>query len=267
MSRTIAVVTPENIKITYRLAGVASRTMAFLVDLFIQLLLIIAVQGALKLVAGGAGKPGVSLASLLSAAGMLLVYLIIFAYAIFFEMLWGGRTPGKRLFHLRVIRDGGYPINLMSSALRNILRFIDLGIFQFAGNPVVLCGLPGLMCIFFSPSYRRIGDYAAGTSVIVDTGSSPLQSGKVFSLTPAASLLLPYIRNLDRVTPQEYRVIRRLTSRRIKLNPYSLHTLSERVGANIIKKLELSVPLRSSSEYINFLEALEHLWAEERGLL
>ncbi len=263
----MAVVTPENITVTYRLAGVASRTMAFLVDLVIQFLLIILVQGVLKLAAGGVGKPGVSLASLLSAAGMLLVYLIIFAYAIFFEMICGGRTPGKKLFHLRVIRDGGYPINLMSSALRNILRFIDLGIFQFAGNPVVLCGLPGLMCIFFSPTYRRIGDYAAGTSVIVDIGSSPLQSERVSALSPAALYYIPYIRNLDRVSPQEYSVIRRLTSRRIKLNPFSLNALAARVGSNIATKLELSVPLRNSSDYINFLEALEHLWTEERGML
>ncbi len=267
MSRTIAVVTPENIKITYRLAGVASRTMAFLVDLLIQFILIIFIQGILRLVAGTTGHAGVSIASLLSAAGMLLVYLIIFAYAIFFEMLWGGRTPGKRLFHLRVIRDGGYPINLMASALRNILRFIDIGIFQFAGTFVILCGLPGLLCIFFSPAYRRIGDYAAGTSVIVDTGYSPIQVENAPSLSSIASSFLPYLKNLDRVTLKEYRVVRRLTARRSMLNPYSLQVLSERLGGNLMQKLELSIPIRSTSQYIDFLEALEHRWAEEHGLL
>ena len=47
MSRTVTLVTPENITVTYQLAGVATRFMALIIDLFIQGLLILAVDGGL----------------------------------------------------------------------------------------------------------------------------------------------------------------------------------------------------------------------------
>ncbi len=37
---------------------------------------------------------------------MIIVLFLIFAgYFIFFEWLWNGQTPGKRLLKLRVIRE------------------------------------------------------------------------------------------------------------------------------------------------------------------
>ena len=51
---------------------------------------------------------------------------MIFFYDVLFEVLGGGRTPGKRLNGLRVVRTGGRPITLVRSALRNILRLIDI---------------------------------------------------------------------------------------------------------------------------------------------
>ena len=113
MSRTITVITPENITITYRLAGVASRFIALVIDLVIQALLILIIA----LVIGRLSALPV-FGGLFSAAGFIALFLVIFVYKVFFEMMWGGKTPGKRILGLRVIREGGYPINLTSSAVR-----------------------------------------------------------------------------------------------------------------------------------------------------
>ena len=55
---------------------------------------------------------------------------------------------------LRVIRDSGHPINMTSSALRNIVRFAD---FLF---------LIGFFVMFFNEHSRRLGDFAGGTLVV-----------------------------------------------------------------------------------------------------
>lgn len=89
----------------------------------------------------------------MTAIAAMLIYLIITAAS---EAL-AGRTIGKILLGLRVVRtDGGTPD---SSALliRNFLRVVDLG----------LLGIP-LVFVPFSPLRQRIGDVAAGTVVIRD---------------------------------------------------------------------------------------------------
>ena len=131
--------------------------------------------------------------------------------------MWQGRTPGKRLFGLRVIKDGGYPLDWTGSSVRNLLRIVDFGLFLFPGFALMLCGAPGLVSIFLSPQYKRIGDYAAGTLVIVESGNSPFSNRSAAPPTPAVLSMLPYVRNLTRLTPAEYRVVRRFTSRRADL--------------------------------------------------
>ena len=170
MSRTITVVTPENIRVTYQLAGIASRFMALLVDLLIQVGLLIVGAWLFSLLAGA----GFGLGSIFTAVGVIYAYGILFFYSLVFEAAWGGRTPGKRLFGLRVIREGGYPLTLITSAIRNIMRFIDFGIVPLSTIPLTLWGTPGLLCIFFSGKYKRIGDYAAGTLVIVEAGGDAI---------------------------------------------------------------------------------------------
>src|ERR1043166_8717641 len=162
MSRTITIATPENITVTYQVAGIASRLLASLIDLLLQVGLLLGISFFLRQIAAVSSLFSAGIGSLVSFVSILVMFVIMFAYATIFEMMWGGRTPGKRLLGLRVIREGGYPINLVSSASRNVLRLIDLGLIPLGASPLLLWGLPGLICIFFSPGYKRIGDWAAG---------------------------------------------------------------------------------------------------------
>ena len=264
MSRTITVITPENITITYRLAGIASRFIALIIDLAIQALLL---AGVGMLVARLTQLP--LLGNFLMAVGIIAGFLITFAYKIFFEMIWGGRTPGKRLLGLRVIREGGYPINLPASAIRNVLQFIDLGIIPLSvTGAVTLWGLPGLLCIFFSPTYKRIGDYAAGTVVIVEAPAVPFDAQRTDAqMRPEIVSLLPLVKNLDRLTVEEYRLIRRFTSRRSQLEMTVQASVGERLARPLMEKLEMDVQVAYQVQYANILEAIERKYAEERGVL
>src|SRR5574340_158861 len=58
------------------------------------------------------------------------------------------------------MRDGGFPIDFRAAFLRNIVRGID-------AQPGLTYGV-GLLAMFASKDSKRLGDYAAGTIVVVD---------------------------------------------------------------------------------------------------
>jgi uncharacterized RDD family membrane protein YckC len=144
----MAIATPEGVEVELTLAGVGSRFIAGGVDFAIQLAVISSMALILQ-PAGGAG------AAIFTSAA----FALIFFYDVLFEVLGGGRTPGKRLNGLRVVSTGGRPITLVRSALRNILRVIDI----LPGFYAV-----GMTVIFISSRNQRIGDLAAGTHVVRD---------------------------------------------------------------------------------------------------
>src|SRR3954454_5488947 len=144
----MAIATPEGVEVELVLAGVGSRFIAGGIDWVIQLCTLLAVAVLLH-VAGSVG----------AAVSAVVFFGIIFFYDVLFEVLGGGRTPGKRWTGLRVVRSGGHPITFVRSALRNILRLIDV----LPGFYAV-----GMTVIFITPRNQRIGDLAAGTHVVRD---------------------------------------------------------------------------------------------------
>jgi uncharacterized RDD family membrane protein YckC len=142
----VAIATPEGVEVELILAGIGSRFIAGAIDFTIQLVVIV----SLALITRPAGDAGAAIFS--SAA-----FAMIFFYDVLFEVLGRGRTPGKRWTGLRVVREGGRPITLARSALRNILRLIDI----MPGFYAV-----GMTTIFITSRNQRIGDLAAGTHVV-----------------------------------------------------------------------------------------------------
>lgn len=264
MSRQLTIITPENIPITYSVAGIASRFLAFLIDFLIQILMIIAVSFGFGIVSLATLQ---ALNELLTATTTIISYIILTAYPIFFEMIWGGRTPGKRLLGLRVIRDGGFPINFTSSAIRNFLRPLDFGLIPIS-PPIILFGFPGLLSIFFSPYDKRMGDWLAGTLVIVDKKANPFEKKQTTSnRAEKYERLRPYIKNLDRLTKQDHLAIRRFIERRSSFSISTQSSLGEYIARPILKKLEINAPILCQLDFADILDALEFSYTLENGLL
>jgi uncharacterized RDD family membrane protein YckC len=144
----LAIATPEGVEVELTLAGVGSRFIAAGIDFSIQILVII----ALSLVLRQFGDAGFAIFT-------STLFALIFFYDVLFEVLGRGRTPGKRATGLRVVASGGRPITLARSAVRNILRIIDI-LPGFYGV--------GMIVIFATPRNQRIGDLVAGTHVVRD---------------------------------------------------------------------------------------------------
>lgn len=147
---TVVLATPEGVAIELTLAGLGSRMAATMVDTAIQ----VAIQIALFVLLIGLGERGSALGIALFS---LLSFLAFFGYGVLFETLASGRTPGKRVTGLRVIRSGGRPVGFTASAVRNLVRLIDFLPFLYA---------VGIASILFSARNQRLGDIAAGTLVV-----------------------------------------------------------------------------------------------------
>ena len=159
----VRIETPEQIDLALEPAGLGSRFVALAYDLLIQVLvlLLLVILGALLfgLLLGAAGLtgneswlPGVLLALLLA-----VLFLFQFGYDIYFEVRRNGQTPGKKVAGLRVLREGGGPIDFRSSCIRNLLRPVDM---------LPLFYLLGALVAALNARRQRLGDIAAGTMVI-----------------------------------------------------------------------------------------------------
>lgn len=167
MDRTLEVRTPESIAFNYELAGLGSRFLALVVDQVIQFATLAAILAGIILAAARVeaarhGPPPIAdkLAQSLAIALIVgIVFAILFGYFIFFEALWNGQTPGKKLLGIRVVRDGGYPIDFGASLIRNLIR---------VGEATVGYYLLAAISALISPENKRLGDIAAGTIVVRD---------------------------------------------------------------------------------------------------
>jgi uncharacterized RDD family membrane protein YckC len=145
----ITIPTPEGVSLELTLAGLGSRAVAGGLDLVFKGLL---VGLLLVVVVAAVGAGGVAV--LLPAA-----VLTMLLYDVLFETLGGGRTIGKRMGGLRVVRSSGRPVDLVASMIRNVLRLVD-------GMP--LSYLPTIVSIVVTQRNQRPGDLAADTVVIRD---------------------------------------------------------------------------------------------------
>jgi uncharacterized RDD family membrane protein YckC len=155
----IEVVTPENIAFQYEIAGPFRRLPAYLIDLLIRTVVVVAIILAGLLALGWAGHFGIAV-----FIGAVIWFLMDWFYGGVFETFWNGQTPGKWMMGLRVLTVDGQPINALQAVLRNILRAVD-------GLP--LMPLPmyivGLVACSMNQKYQRLGDLACGTIVVVET--------------------------------------------------------------------------------------------------
>lgn len=187
--------TPEQIELGLPLAGVGSRVLAYVIDLLWQIVPMVAAGFLVSALLpvdtrpsrfiekDSYGQPRLPLIALAFVSAV--VFFVNFGYFAVFEVLSNGRSPGKRALGLRVVRDGGYPIDTSAALVRNLLRAVDfLPAFYFFGVVSLFAGRKG----------KRIGDYAAGTFVVKerkpDAGfpvAAPLNTG---ALAPAERSLV-----------------------------------------------------------------------------
>lgn len=162
MDRTLDVRTPESIAFSYELAGLGSRFLAVGIDLLLQIAVIVLIFWGIVAAASHIAQPAHRLPdNVATNVGVAIVLVVIFAvffgYFIVFEAFWNGQTPGKRALGIRVVRDGGYPVDFGAALVRNLVRVGEMTLGFYAVSAAVAVA---------SPENKRLGDMAAGTIVV-----------------------------------------------------------------------------------------------------
>lgn len=141
MARTIEIVTAQQVVLSYDLASIGARAVATLTDLFIQFLALIILGFSL----GG------------TQLGGWLMFAVITLYHFSFEAFMNGRSPGKLITGIRVMRTDGAALGFTDCFLRWIMRPLD---FTFSAGSLALFLALG------SEKRQRLGDLMAGTAVL-----------------------------------------------------------------------------------------------------
>ena len=295
MSREILVVTPENIEIEYELAGIGSRFLANVLDslfqcaIYLGVWIVAGILAVLLSLSVGLRRSGIALFFQNAEAALALIaaFLILWGYFIWFETRWNGQTPGKRQLGLRVIRDGGYPINIFAAIIRNLIRIIDglpivalllitLGLVQHQPATAALgglCILLPVLCLLLSGRYQRIGDFVAGTMVVkqraprVPTLEALAPPPRVLPEHLAAYALADIGRKVYEMTVPEYRAVRHYIDRRWQLPPQIQQTAAMRLAVPLMQRLGIVPPAGVIAvNYADFLEYLAVAFEQYRGV-
>jgi uncharacterized RDD family membrane protein YckC len=250
MPATLTVVTPENVTVTYELAGVASRFLAALVDAFIQIVAI----GLLSAVAYLVGSNVPAAANVAVAVLIMGVFTTFFGYHILFEALWKGQSPGKRLLGLRVVRDGGLPVTFTSIVTRNLVRLVDF--------LLVFYGI-GILSIIFSRQFKRLGDFAAGTIVVRE--ETLLPPATLPPLPAQAAELVAPAMDVSAVSRGDYEAVRVFLGRAAYLPEWASRRLVQRYEELVLAQVgESAGDLRGYPLLMAYAAAVERRHAAIR---
>jgi uncharacterized RDD family membrane protein YckC len=259
---TLIIETPERVQLAFALASIGNRFLAALIDHFIQILTMVFLSTLAGFILRGYGLTSLrdldevtpELAKWAYAILTIIVFLVFAAYFVFFEWLWNGQTPGKRLLKLRVIREDGRPITFWEVLTRNLIRIFDM----FPGLYSI-----GLIAVFLSNRDQRIGDLFAGTVVVrertdeaptfAETFSNPTSDDAFRRVQPKTEIKA----DISSLQESEIEVIESFLRRRWDLSDRQRIWMAWRIALPLMYKIKPSYDL-STFTYEGFLEEILH---------
>jgi uncharacterized RDD family membrane protein YckC len=216
--QTVTVRTTQNVFIEYPMAGLGDRILAYLIDLLIIIAYFIAVVFLM-----------VS-ANVFSLAAFISALLIpAFLYHLFFEIFMNGQSPGKRAMNIKVVRLDGTPPTIGNYVIRWLLRLIEIDL---------LSGAVALVTIAVSDKGQRLGDMAAGTTVVKLAGQQAVTAKDVF--TVAEESYLPVFNQVVQLNDGDIELIQQaLEVNRNSGNYQPVLAVTEKVKTNLGIQTEL----------------------------
>ena len=263
MSATLAtedvliIETPERVPLHFALASIGNRFLACAIDHALQVFAILLIIIAFTILANfsSLGEQFANAPKWVQALLIVIVFLIFSAYFAFFEWIWNGQTPGKRMLKLRVIREDGRPVTFWEATVRNLLRTLDM-------MPAPFYSI-GLISVFVSLSDQRVGDMVAGTVVVREREAEAPAFAEVFA-SPVSDRAMrrsfkavDFVADVNILTEPEIQVVETFLRRRWDLADMARQWMAWRVSMPLLYKLRPTYDLPTFT-YEGFLEELLH---------
>lgn len=149
-------------------AGLGSRSLAFVLDLLIRVLVMLGVILALAVIQ-------TTSSTLLVIVYTVTTFVLVLVYPVAFELALRGRTPGKLALGLRVVTIEGGPVRFRHAAIRSGLGLVDF---------VISSGVVAVVVSLLNRRSQRVGDVVAGTMVIRERSALRPSTAIVFAPPP-----------------------------------------------------------------------------------
>lgn len=147
---TITVSTAFNIDLEFHVAPFHKRLLAYMVDLVVIIAYIYGTTTVLE--------PLINSSEVIGETAFFIIILIpVFCYHLVLEVLWNGRTLGKKVLGIKVMDKEGNKPSLSQYALRWVMRLVDI---------TITMGVGAILSIALSNLSQRLGDMVAGTIVV-----------------------------------------------------------------------------------------------------
>lgn len=174
VARRRGFVTPEGVDLQLELGGAGTRAAAFLIDVTLMLIVMIAVTAALF------ALDQATQADIAKILWLIGAFVLRNGWFVLFETGGRGATPGKRLMGLRVVARDGARLTAGAVLARNAMREIEVFLpLSFLGAQAATGTADAFLTIFamlwtgifllfplFNRDRLRIGDLVAGTWVV-----------------------------------------------------------------------------------------------------
>lgn len=250
MQVEIAILTPEKVAVSYRIARVGSRIGAFLIDLVLIYLILMAesyLVGLLQVVGG-------PLQAFLMPLGYVIMVFSFFLYFALFEGLWNGQTIGKKALQIRTRMADGTPITFPAALFRSLL---------LPGDFMPSLFLLGISMMFLTEKSQRLGDLVANTMVTHENPPAP-----VFPVAPHKFGIHPFeehIGDLRGMSAEEYHAIKRLCDRFPELPEHAQAKLMQDVWLPFKSRMNIESLPQVHDVYL--MEAIVMKYARSHGLV
>jgi len=144
----IEIITSQNVSIEYELASLKDRVLAYIIDILIMMGCIFVLMIFYFILTGGSGEQ---------------YFLYIFAipiflfYTLLFEIFNNGKSLGKAVMKIKVVKINGLEPNLNDYLTRWAFRMVDI---------YLSIGSVAAFLVSSSGKHQRMGDLVADTTVI-----------------------------------------------------------------------------------------------------
>lgn len=201
-------VTGEAVRLDVRAASFATRMLAAAVDAVVTGLLAIAASWAFFALASTADEAAGA------AAALVLVVAALVGLPTTVESLTRGRSLGKLVMGLRVVRDDGGPVRFRQALIRALVGFAE--IYLLLGSPAVIASLS-------NDRGKRVGDFLAGTYVVRER-RAPLVAPAV--LMPPELAAWARAADIGSIPDRHAMALRQFLARADRLHPSSRQRLA-----------------------------------------
>lgn len=227
-------ITGDAVSLDLRIAGLPSRTLALAVDVALQLALLVIGTVLVAWVFAGGGSPGAQ-----AAVTIAVVVLALVVWPTILETVTRGRSLGKTMMGLRVVRDDGGPIRMRHSLVRALaMVFLDLW---------MTSGVVGALSALISVRAKRMGDHLAGTIVVGEKmPRSALVSHEITMPVPLAG----WAAGLDLVgLPDSLALnVRTFLHRAPAMDPQVRHRTSAHLASSVAAHVRTPAPMGTPAE-------------------